>query len=51
MGWWLFWKVKTKLFDFDDEKLKPYFQLEKYWTVLLIAQKLYEHLPFDIDKE
>jgi peptidyl-dipeptidase Dcp len=24
-------KLKTKkLFDFDDEKLKPYFQLEKY---------------------
>jgi Zn-dependent oligopeptidase len=47
-------KLKQKLFDFDDEKLKPYFQLEKVLNgAFTIAEKLYG-LTFtevsDIDK-
>lgn len=35
-------KLKQKLFDFDDEKLKPYFQLEKVLNgAFTIAKKLY----------
>lgn len=35
-------KLKQKLFDLDDEKLKPYFQLEKVIDgVFTIAEKLY----------
>ncbi len=35
-------KLKQKLFDLDDEKLKPYFELEKVITgVFLVANKLY----------
>ncbi|MBU0941875.1 MAG: M3 family metallopeptidase [Bacteroidetes bacterium] len=47
-------KLKQKLFDFDDEKLKPYFQLEKVLNgAFKIAQKLYGLTfteVFDIDK-
>ncbi|OCB76640.1 M3 family metallopeptidase [Flavobacterium crassostreae] len=47
-------KLKQKLFDFDDEKLKPYFQLEKVLNgAFTIAQKLYSLTfteVFDIDK-
>ena len=47
-------KLKQKLFDFDDEKLKPYFQLEKVLNgAFTIAQKLYGLTfteVFDIDK-
>ncbi len=47
-------KLKQRLFDLDDEKLKPYFQLEKVLAgAFTIAQKLYG-LTFteiyDIDK-
>jgi Zn-dependent oligopeptidase len=47
-------KLKQKLFNLDDEKLKPYFQLEKVLNgAFTIAQKLYG-LTFtevlDIDK-
>ena len=39
----LFRKIKTKLFDLDDEKLKPYFKLENVIQgVFKIANKLYE---------
>lgn len=35
-------KLKQKLFDLDDEKLKPYFKLENVIKgVFLVAQKLY----------
>ena len=35
-------KLKKKLFDLDDEKLKPYFKLENVVNgVFLVAQKLY----------
>ena len=35
-------KLKQKLFNLDDEKLKPYFQLEKVLNgAFTIAQKLY----------
>ena len=35
-------KLKRRLYDVDDEKLKPYFQLEKVVEgVFLVAQKLY----------
>ncbi|APG61131.1 M3 family metallopeptidase [Christiangramia salexigens] len=35
-------KLKQKLFDLDDEKLKPYFQLEKVIDgVFTVAKKLY----------
>ena len=35
-------KLKQKLFDLDDEKLKPYFKLENIIKgVFLVAQKLY----------
>ncbi|GGK33404.1 peptidase M3 [Yeosuana aromativorans] len=35
-------KLKQKLFDLDDEKLKPYFKLENVINgVFLVAQKLY----------
>ena len=47
-------KLKQKLFDFDDEKLKPYFQLENVLTgAFTIAGKLYGLTfteVFDIDK-
>ncbi|MCF4102239.1 M3 family metallopeptidase [Gillisia sp. M10.2A] len=47
-------KLKQKLFDLDDEVLKPYFQLEKVIDgVFTVANKLYElHFTevFDIDK-
>lgn len=47
-------KLKQKLFDFDDEKLKPYFQLEKVLNgAFTIAKKLYGLTfteVFDIDK-
>ncbi|MBC7525733.1 MAG: M3 family metallopeptidase [Flavobacterium sp.] len=47
-------KLKQKLFDFDDEKLKPYFQLENVLNgAFIIAEKLYGLTfteVFDIDK-
>ena len=47
-------KLKQQLFNFDDEKLKPYFQLEKVLNgAFTIAQKLYGLTfteVFDIDK-
>jgi Zn-dependent oligopeptidase len=47
-------KLKQKLFNLDDEKLKPYFQLEKVLNgAFTIAQKLYGISfteIFDIDK-
>ena len=47
-------KLKQQLFNFDDEKLKPYFQLEKVLNgAFIIAQKLYGLTfteVFDIDK-
>ena len=47
-------KLKQQLFNFDDEKLKPYFQLEKVLNgAFTIAQKLYGLTfteIFDIDK-
>jgi peptidyl-dipeptidase Dcp len=47
-------KLKQKLFNLDDEKLKPYFQLEKVLNgAFTIAQKLYGLTfteIFDIDK-
>ena len=47
-------KLKQKLFNLDDEKLKPYFQLEKVLQgAFTIAQKLYGITfteIFDIDK-
>jgi oligopeptidase A len=47
-------KLKQKLFNLDDEKLKPYFQLEKVLNgAFTIAQKLYGLIfteVFDIDK-
>lgn len=47
-------KLKQQLFDFDEEKLKPYFQLEKVVEgVFVIAKKLYNLSfveVFDIDK-
>ena len=47
-------KLKQKLFSLDDEKLKPYFQLEKVLNgAFTIAQKLYGLTfteIFDIDK-
>ena len=47
-------KLKQKLFDFDDEKLKPYFQLENVLNgAFTIAGKLYGLTfteVFDIDK-
>jgi peptidyl-dipeptidase Dcp len=53
MGWCiLLGKVKTKLFNLDDEKLKPYFQLEKYWWRFHCKRKIiyYFRRDFDIDK-
>jgi Zn-dependent oligopeptidase len=47
-------KLKKKLFDFDDEQLKPYFKLENVIDgVFTIANKLYNlsfKEVFDIDK-
>jgi len=47
-------KLKKKLFDFDDEQLKPYFKLENVIDgVFAIANKLYNlnfKEVFDIDK-
>lgn len=47
-------KLKQKLFNFDDEKLKPYFQLEKVLKgAFTVVQKLYGISfteIFDIDK-
>lgn len=47
-------KLKQKLFNLDDEKLKPYFQLEKVLKgAFTVAQKLYGITfteIFDIDK-
>ncbi|NDP26311.1 MAG: M3 family metallopeptidase [Flavobacterium sp.] len=47
-------KLKQKLFNLDDEKLKPYFQLENVLNgAFIIAQKLYGLTfteVFDIDK-
>ena len=47
-------KLKQQLFNLDDEKLKPYFQLEKVLEgAFIIAQKLYGLTfkeIFDIDK-
>ena len=47
-------KLKQKLFDFDDEKLKPYFKLENVLNgAFTIAEKLFGiHFKevFDIDK-
>jgi Zn-dependent oligopeptidase len=47
-------KLKQKLFNLDDEKLKPYFQLEKVLNgAFTIAKKLYGLTfteVFDIDK-
>ncbi|NJB72782.1 peptidyl-dipeptidase Dcp [Saonia flava] len=47
-------KLKQKLFDLDDEKLKPYFKLENVITgVFKVAEKLYGlnfKEVFDIDK-
>ena len=47
-------KLKQKLFDLDDEKLKPYFQLENVLNgAFTIAQKLYGLTfteVFDIEK-
>jgi peptidyl-dipeptidase Dcp len=47
-------KLKQKLFNLDDEKLKPYFQLEKVLNgAFTVAQKLYGITfteIFDIDK-
>ena len=47
-------KLKQKLFNLDDEKLKPYFQLEKVLNgAFIVAQKLYGISfteIFDIDK-
>jgi peptidyl-dipeptidase Dcp len=47
-------KLKQKLFNLDDEKLKPYFQLENVLNgVFTIAEKLYGitfREIFDIDK-
>jgi Zn-dependent oligopeptidase len=47
-------KLKQQLFNLDDEKLKPYFQLEKVLNgAFIIAQKLYGLTfteIFDIDK-
>lgn len=47
-------KLKQQLFNFDDEKLKPYFQLEKVLEgAFTVAKKLYGLTfteVFDIDK-
>ncbi|HEX8575809.1 MAG TPA: M3 family metallopeptidase [Flavobacterium sp.] len=47
-------KLKQQLFDFDDEKLKPYFELEKVLQgAFTIAEKLFGITfkeVFDIDK-
>ena len=47
-------KLKQKLFDFDDEKLKPYFKLENVLNgAFTVAEKLFGiHFKevFDIDK-
>ncbi len=47
-------KLKQKLFDLDDEKLKPYFKLENVIKgVFIVANKLYSlnfEEIFDIDK-
>ncbi|HKL36478.1 MAG TPA: M3 family metallopeptidase [Salegentibacter sp.] len=47
-------KLKQKLFDLDDEKLKPYFKLENVIEgVFTVAQKLYGlsfKEVFDVDK-
>ncbi|PZX92573.1 M3 family peptidase [Flavobacterium aquariorum] len=47
-------KLKQQLFNLDDEKLKPYFQLEKVLNgAFIIAEKLYGLTfteVFDIDK-
>ena len=47
-------KLKKKLFDFDDEQLKPYFKLDNVLNgVFTIANKLYDlnfTEVFDIDK-
>ena len=47
-------KLKQKLFDLDDEKLKPYFKLENVITgVFKVAEKLFGlqfEEVFDIDK-
>lgn len=42
-------KLKQKLFDLDDEKLKPYFKLENVIAgVFTVANKLYD-LTFELD--
>ena len=47
-------KLKQKLFDLDDEKLKPYFQLDNVINgVFTVANKLYDlnfKEVFDVDK-
>ncbi|RTY88507.1 M3 family metallopeptidase [Flavobacterium sp. GT3R68] len=47
-------KLKKQLFDLDDEKLKPYFQLEKVLEgAFTVSEKLFGltfHEIFDIDK-
>ncbi len=47
-------KLKQKLFDLDDEKLKPYFKLENVIAgVFKVAEKLYDlqfEEVFDVDK-
>jgi peptidyl-dipeptidase Dcp/oligopeptidase A len=47
-------KLKQKLFDLDDEKLKPYFKLENVIEgVFTVANKLYDlsfQEVFDVDK-
>lgn len=47
-------KLKKQLFDLDDEKLKPYFQLEKVLNgAFTVSEKLFGltfHEIFDIDK-
>ncbi len=47
-------KLKQKLFDFDDEKLKPYFKLENVLNgAFAVAEKLFGirfNEVFDIDK-
>jgi Zn-dependent oligopeptidase len=47
-------KLKQELFNLDDEKLKPYFQLEKVLNgAFIVAQKLYGitfEESFEIDK-
>jgi peptidyl-dipeptidase Dcp len=51
MGWHIIEKLKQELFSLDDEKLKPYFQLESTDGAFTIASKLCNfYRSFDIDK-